>query len=182
MDQSLPPDVLRAMCRENSCFFTGHRFIADDQVEPLCQLLLRCILDRYAEGVRYFVNGGALGFDLLSARTVALLKREHTPDIKLILALPCRDQTARWSGVHGAADFLRQYHEVKGQADAVLYIRDFYEDGCMRERNQYMADRCGRCIAYWNGSTRGGTAQTVRMAQKRGIPLWNLYPTAQESF
>ncbi len=172
-DQSLPPD----MTRDNSCFFTGHRLIAKDRVEPLCELLIQCVLERYHSGYRYFVSGGAIGFDLLSARTVALLKREHTSDIQLVLALPCRDQTARWSGFAGAEDYLRQYHEIKSHADALVYIRDFYVDGCMRERNQYMADRCSTCIAWWNGSWRGGTAQTVRMAVERGIPVWNLYPT-----
>ncbi len=175
-DASHIENLLPDMCRDNSCFFTGHRLIAAERVEPLCELLLQCILERYEAGIRYFFNGGAIGFDLLAARTVALLKREHAPDIKLILALPCRDQTARWSGFTGAEDFLRQYHEVKSYADELCYIRDFYEDGCMRERNQYMADRCGVCIAWWNGSYRGGTAQTIHMAVERGIYIWNLYP------
>ncbi len=170
--QTLPPE----MKPENTCFFTGHRFFAAEKLPALYRLLVRCMLDRYEEGYRYFLNGGAIGFDLFAARAITVLRQDFAMDIHLILTLPCRDQTARWSGFSGSTDYLRQYHEAKCQAEAVVYVRDFYEDGCMRERNQYMTDHSGGCIAFWNGSFKGGTAQTVRMAEQKGIPVWNLYP------
>ena len=31
------------------------------------------------------------------------------------------------------------------------------------------------CIAYFNGNRMGGTAQTIRMAEKKNIPITNVY-------
>ena len=41
-------------------------------------------------GVTDFYNGGAIGFDMLCAKTVIALKAEYS-DIKLHLLLPCPD-------------------------------------------------------------------------------------------
>ncbi len=171
MTENLPTDITTA----NSCFFTGHRFLAEEEMEPLYERVLRCILDRNREGVRYFLCGGAIGFDLFAAQAVIMLRRDFGKDVHLVLVLPCRDQTARWSGIQGGIDYLRQYHEAKSAAEGVVYIRDFYVDGCMRERNQYMVDHSSRCIAFWNGTIQGGTAQTIRMAQRKNLPIWNLH-------
>ena len=165
----------------NTCFFTGHRFISESQLHRMYTPLVECILRMAKEGYLYFLNGGAMGFDLLSAGTVVLLRQEFHLDVRLVLALPCRDQTARWLYGAGGLDNIRKYHEVKAQAHAVVYMTDFYREGCMRERNQFMADHAERCIAFWNGSCRGGTAQTVRIAEKMGIPVYNLYPAAVHS-
>lgn len=164
---------------ENTCFFTGHRFLSEEQKILLYPALSQCILQMADNGIRYFCNGGAIGFDLFSAQTVVLLQRHHK-ELQLIMALPCRNQTDKWMN-HGASgvENIRLYHEVKSHAAAVIYVRDFYEPGCMRERNQFMVDHSCHCITYWNGSAQGGTAQTVRMAKRAGLPIWNLYPGEQ---
>lgn len=169
----LPPD----MCVENTCFFTGHRFLSEAQKRQVYPALVQCILQMSRDGILYFCDGGALGFDLLCAQTVALLRQSFQKDVRLILALPCRNQTDKWLhyGKEGA-ESIRLYHTIKSHAAAVVYMRDLYEDGCMQERNQYMVDHSSRCITYWNGSYKGGTAQTVRMAKRAGLPVWNLYP------
>lgn len=173
----LPED----MCPENTCFFTGHRFISEKQLRHMYTPLVRCILQMAEDGCRYFLDGGALGFDLLAARTAVLLRQEFQKDIRLVLALPCRDQTARWLQGSGGLENIRRYHEIKAHAQAVVYVTDFYTDGCMRERNRFMVEHSARCIAFWNGSPKGGTAQTVRMAKDAGIPVWNLYPVSGET-
>lgn len=173
----LPED----MRPENTCFFTGHRFISEKQLKAVYTPLVRCILQMAEDGYRYFLNGGAMGFDLLAARTVVLLGQEFARDIRLVLALPCRDQTARWLYGRKGLESVRQYHEVKSHADAVVYMTDFYTDGCMKARNRFMADHASRCITFWNGSPKGGTTQTVRMAKAAGIPIWNLHPAAEEN-
>ncbi len=167
---------------ENTCFFTGHRFLSEEQKRLIYPALVQCILQMADDGIRYFCNGGAIGFDLFSAQTVALLQRSRPADIHLVMTLPCRNQTDKWLN-HGAAgaENIRLYHAVKSQAAAVVYIGDFYEPGCMQRRNQYMVDHSCRCITYWNGATNGGTAQTVRMAKRAGLPIWNLFPAKQLS-
>ena len=40
----------------------------------------------------FYGAGGALGFDTLAAQTVLDMKKEY-PQLRLILVLPCEDQT-----------------------------------------------------------------------------------------
>lgn len=176
--QTAPGLLPEDMCPENTCFFTGHRFLSEKQLRSMYTPLVRSILQMAEDGYKYFLDGGAVGFDLLAARTVLLLRQEFQKDIRLVLALPCRDQTALWKPEKkNGLENIRRYHEIKAQAQAVVYVTDFYTDGCMKERNRFMADHSTRCIAYWNGAARGGTAQTVRMAEQAGIPVRNVYPT-----
>ena len=55
-------------------------------------------------GFRYFACGGALGFDTFAATYICSLKQQGY-DVKLVLMLPCRDQTAKWS------DYSRRVYE-----------------------------------------------------------------------
>ena len=92
--------------REKTCCFTGHRVIPARSLPALAKELeqtLRCLI---GAGVRYFGAGGALGFDTLAAETVLRLKGEY-PGIRLILVLPCRDQTRGWR----EAD-VRRYRDI----------------------------------------------------------------------
>ena len=52
----------------------------------------------------------------MAADIVLQLKMEF-PHIKLIVVLPCRDQTRGWRG-----EDLRHYERVLSQADKVVYI------------------------------------------------------------
>ena len=76
-------------------------------------------------------------------------------------------------------DELRRYQQIKGRAEAIVYLSDFYTDTCMRERNQFMVDHSSCCVAYYNGFPRSGAGQTVRMAKKAGIPVKNVYRNPQ---
>ena len=66
----------------NSCCFTGHRNVTvlarKEIIPPLCEKIEQLI----NEGVAVFINGGALGFDTLSALAVLGLKNKY-PKIKL---------------------------------------------------------------------------------------------------
>ncbi|MBQ7923140.1 MAG: DUF1273 family protein [Clostridia bacterium] len=170
------PQISTDMTRDNTCLFTGHRAIAESARSPLYADLLRCILKLHGEGIRYFLSGGAIGFDMLAAGAVLQAKR-FSKDIHLVLVLPCRNQTERWMRVNSesAVANLQAYQHLKDEADSIVYVSDLYYDGCMRDRNAKMIEMGSRCIAYWNGSGMGGTAQTVRMAKKANIPLINLW-------
>ena len=46
----------------------------------------------------------------------------------------------------------------------------------MKERNQRLVDLADICICYYNeNNSRSGTGQTVRMVQKKGIQLINIF-------
>lgn len=47
-----------------------------------------------------------------------------------------------------------------------MYVNWKYHDGCMLERNRYLVDHTACLLAVYNGERRGGTAMTVRYAQK----------------
>ena len=166
----LHPDFLP---RKQTCCFTGHRVVAAQVREDVIAAVDRHIMELYHAGYRYFLAGGALGFDMLAELEVLRAARFDS-DIKLILILPCRDQTARWKDMPGYLENLRQYKQILGKANAVHYITDFYTDTCMRERNRYMIDHSSACIAYYNGFPRSGAGQTFRMAEDDGLLLYNV--------
>lgn len=160
--------------REQTCCFTGHRVLSPDRREDLTAAVDRAIRDLYHAEYRYFMTGGALGFDTLAAVEVLRAAR-FDQNVKLILTLPCRDQTLRWEKLPEYVEHLRQYKQILGMADYVVYLNDFYTDECMRERNQYMIDHSSVCVAYYNGSVKSGTGQTYRMAVADGLDVVNLW-------
>lgn len=183
-DQILPPDMLPA----NTCCFTGHRKLPSDRMDDIKNKLRHSIRILSSSGFRYYICGGALGFDMLTEQV--LLDEAKTDNrIHLILALPCRDQTNKWlsprvsdAGISCSTDsgnvgILREYMAIKAAASAVYYVNDFYTDECMKERNRFMVDKSSFCVAYYNGSVRSGSGQTFRMAQKAGLKIYNIADT-----
>ena len=81
--------------KKHTCCFTGHRVIPSDEKETIRYSLKSAIEKAIQNGYRFFGTGGALGFDTMAAKTVLELKREY-PHIRLILVLPCVDQTTGW--------------------------------------------------------------------------------------
>lgn len=153
--------------RMQTCCFTGHRRISNEQLEHVQKELEETIRALIQKGVIYFGAGGALGFDTLAARTVLKVKEDH-PEIKLILVLPCISQADRWDAVDRHA-----YEEIKQQADKVVYTAQEYTRGCMHKRNRHLVDHSGVCICYLTKTT-GGAAYTVEYAQKVGVDIINL--------
>ncbi len=156
------------------CAFTGHRKIEERHKGRIEDLLLRAISFAYSEGCRTFITGGALGFDTLAAREVIRFRLSH-PDARLLIVIPCKNQSESWSPSQ-----ISLYEYTLINADEVEYIADIYTDGCMKERNQRLADLSDMMIAYVN-RPYSGAAQTVRMAAKDGKPVYNLYPTLEQN-
>ncbi len=115
-------------------------------------------------GVCYFGTGGAIGFDTVAAELVLELKRSY-PHIKLILILPCTDQTKGWK----RADKIR-YDRIRNNADKVKVLSDTYYSGCMHARNRHMVDHSAYCVCYCRKDS-GGTAYTVDYATKNGLEV-----------
>lgn len=165
--------------RSVTCCFTGHRTVPARHRTAVIRALQSHIETLSSQGITRYIAGGALGFDTLAALTV-LQTAEKNPSVRLILAIPCLNQTEKWNSLPNSLEHLRLYKKIMGLADEVIYTSEqTYFDGCMKIRNQYMVDHASMCIAYWNGRT-GGTSQTVRMAKKAGLPVINLYDEVKD--
>ena len=155
--------------REKTVCFTGHRQIGDweQTARELCVLLEKL----YQQGFRDFISGAALGFDQLAARCVVALRRKH-PDVRLILAIPCPDQSLRWTNLQA-----HDYEQLIYLCDETRVLSPYYYDGCMQVRNQYMVDHSSMCIAYMKHMSRSGTIATMRYALSQDVPLINIAVT-----
>lgn len=78
-----------------TCCFTGHRRIPLSKRKAVVQRLKTELSALINNGYQFFMAGGALGFDTIAAQTVLDLKEKY-PHIKLILVLPCPNQTRGW--------------------------------------------------------------------------------------
>lgn len=157
--------------RAQTCCFTGHRDISTEVKPYIAKQLERILRNLIGEGIRYFGSGGARGFDLMAADIVLHLKKEF-PHIRLIMVLPCRDQTRGWRG-----EDLRHYERVLSQADKVVYVQEKYTPGCMQKRNRHLVDNSSVCVAY---CTRryGGTAYTVEYADRKNVKVIGVSQTS----
>lgn len=153
--------------RARTCCFTGHRHLPEDQKEEIAARLEKAVVTLIHSGYLYFGAGGALGFDTVCAKTVLRL-RQHYPEIKLILVLPCVSQAERWSPADKAI-----YREIMEQANKVVYTSQEYTQDCMFKRNRHLVDCSSACICYQTKAT-GGTAYTVEYARKHGLRIINL--------
>lgn len=159
----LPEREIRSVC------FTGHRQVP---FSPVLNSRLRKTLEvLIKDGAVDFYAGGALGWDMLSARIVLSL-RDRYPQIRLHMVLPCSPQEQ--SGSWKAAD-RKIFSQLLQRADSVESLSQYYYDGCMKKRNLRLVELGDCCVCYYDPSRfASGTGQTVRMAEKKGIKIINL--------
>ena len=156
---------VKSMC------FTGHRNLNCD----LEDLKFRAYdaLERMIKnaGIVKFYNGGAIGWDTLTAQTVLELRQKY-PHIRLNMVLPCspENQSYKWSQPQK-----QTYFSILERADSIEQIADRYFDGCMKQRNARLVELSDCCFCYWNGNLKSGTVQTIRMAQRKHIMIINFY-------
>ena len=156
------------------CSFSGHRNIEVRHKTALASLLIKGIEFAYSKGCRNFLSGGAIGFDTLAAETVIKFRESHT-DVRLVLILPCKNQSEKWN-FRQKCDYAR----ILKYADEIIYITDEYYDGCIKERNLRLAEEADILICYAS-RFNSGTGQTVRMAQAMGKQVYNLYPALDKN-
>jgi len=149
---------------EKSCCFTGHRSAIVFEPEVAQRLITEIENLINQKGVELFITGGALGFDTLAAMSVLGLKGKY-PFIKLMLALPCRNQAERWG-----VDEKQLYNDILQRADVVHYVGQVYSEDCMYKRNDFMLDNAKYCICYLR-QLKGGTYYTAQRAKKLGREL-----------
>ena len=159
------------MNRAQVCCFTGHRpetlAAAGLREGPLAEQIAQAVEQAVHSGYVSFLCGASRGADFLFGEAVVRL-RERYPHIKLVCVLPCRNQPDRWESADRA-----RYRRLLDAADEVVCLRESYEPGCMQARNRYMVDRATRLIAVYTGAP-GGTAYTVRYAQRQMLSVVNL--------
>lgn len=173
--RELISDVFESQLRgrhDMTACFTGHRHLPADEITPLADRLDKLLECLYDHGYRDFISGAALGFDLLAAERVIAMKMRHF-DVRLLLAIPCQNQTARWRPEDAA-----RYEHIVYHADFTQVLSPHYYEGCMQVRNRFMVDRSSLCICYMT-VFHGGTASTVRYAQTQQLPVVNV---ADEEF
>ena len=152
--------------KEKTCCFTGHREITLP-VETIKYNLEKQLKRLISSGVIYYGAGGALGFDTLAALTIIKMRNIY-PEIKLILVLPCKEQTKGWN-----SNDIEIYNYILNQADKVVYTSENYYPGCMHKRNRHLVDNSSHCICYLEKNT-GGTAYTVNYAKEKGLTIYNV--------
>ncbi|MBP3857179.1 MAG: DUF1273 family protein [Ruminiclostridium sp.] len=150
--------------------FTGHR---DADPETALPLLEDTVEDLINHGAETFVAGGAAGFDTLAAETVLRI-RENYPWVSLVMVLPCPPEEQSRSFT---AEMKQRYSAILASADRTECIAAHYYNGCMKARNQRLVDLADICVCWYDEAEHAssGTGQTVRMAQKKGITVINLF-------
>lgn len=76
----------------NTCCFTGHRNLPAKKIEKIILNLDREIENLIAKGVTDFISGGAIGLDQIAASLILAKKEMGNANIRLIFALPCKNQ------------------------------------------------------------------------------------------
>ncbi|MDD6159533.1 MAG: SLOG family protein [Oscillospiraceae bacterium] len=160
------------MERSETCCFTGHRPHklpwGNDERDPRCLTLKRSISREvealYRQGYRHFISGMALGCDLYFAEAVLELKAIY-PDATLEAALPCPEQTARWSE-HDRS----RWQSILDRCDVESVVQDHYDRWCMLRRDRYMVERSAVILAVFDDSP-GGTKYTLDHAAAKGLSI-----------
>ena len=164
--------------RKSACF-TGHRTIKTD-MNSFSALLLSVIEQMITDrNITDYYAGGAYGFDAIASLSVLQLKEKY-PEVRLHLILPCsnEEQTDGWNTKRKT-----EFENILGLADSVEQVSERYYNGCMKVRNARLVELAtDYCICYWNPKHyRSGTGQTVRMAQRKGIEVINLFEMSASS-
>ncbi len=148
--------------------FTGHRLIPENHTSDIKAELQKVITSLSNQGINTFLNGGAMGFDVLAAEAVIAFKSFSGLPLKLIMVLPCKGHEAKWNNENKM-----RLLDILKNADETIYLSERYYDGCMQARNKYLVERSSVCVAYMKHG-RSGTSQTVRMAREQGLAVLNL--------
>lgn len=157
--------------------FTGYRTTklpfspTEENVMRLKNKLKEAIRTAYNGGVRYFYSGMCRGVDIWAALSVLELKEELT-DIELICAVPFEGHADSLKGAE-----LTEYNYITSRANRTdclkgrISYREFAR--AFNERNYYMVSNSCLLIAVCTEGaiSPGGTANTVKMAQKKGIDI-----------
>ena len=159
------------------CCFTGYRpskfpFSMDKNDSEYLKFenkLIEQILKLANDGCNEFMSGMAIGFDIIAAEAVMLLRNAYPKlNIKLTCVIPFPEQSAAFSD-----DWKKRYDFLIENSDSTVLICPEYSPGCYQKRNKYMVDNCD-CVITWYDGKKGGTKNTVDYALKKGRYVFNI--------
>ena len=167
------------------CCFTGYRpskfpfklSVNNEEYIKFENNLVKGILDLVNEGCNVFYSGMAMGFDIIAAETVLLLKKSNIiGDIKLISVLPFETQG------DGFDDFWqKKFDFILENCDEKIVLSKDYFKGCYQVRNKYMVDNSDFVLTWFDGKS-GGTKNTIDYAVKNYRKIFNVNEEECESF
>lgn len=159
------------------CSFSGHRpskLPFNDENEEAALSLRRdlgiSIADAYAAGYKTFISGMALGVDTWAALEVLKLKHFH-PEIRLFAAIPYIGQEKGWHSREKS-----RYFDLLKLCEKVFVICNSPSRQAFVIRDSFMVSHSSKLIAVYDGGNSGGTAITVKMAQKKNIDIDYINP------
>ncbi len=140
-----------------TCALTGHRDLPSDFDKNALYDLFEDLLKR---GCDCFLCGMAQGFDLAALGVLVDLKRKYR-----FTAEACIPYEGHERGFAPAEK--RKLRELLPWCDRKTVLFGSYQKGCFLARDRYMVDCADAVVAYCRRET-GGTAYTVRYAEKKG--------------
>lgn len=142
----------------------------DERCLTMKNKLRNIIKTAIQDGYNTFLCGMAIGFDMICAETVLDFKKVY-PGIKLIGAIPCKDQDKLWSDKDK-----KRYKILLKKLDGIRCVYNKYIGAeCMLERNAYMVKKSTLLIALYDGKT-GGTEKTISLAKEQGLKIIIIEP------
>ena len=161
-----------------TCSFTGHRPTrlsfgfdeSDERCIKLKTMMSEQITALIAGGVTDFRTGMALGVDTWAASIVLELKKEN-PNIRLLAVLPHEKQADSWTVTQREV-----YFDTLAQCADVVTLHKRYTHACMFERNRYLVDHAEHLLAVYDGTSKGGTAYTVRYGEQKKRRIIFIHP------
>lgn len=147
--------------------FTGHRpnklgGYGDQAMSQIDNLAMRWLADNRPTLANI---GMAIGFDMSVARACSNL------GVPFVAYVPFVGQENAWPEVQR-----KSYTYLLGRASAVKVITDGgFSPAVMQRRNEAIVDDSDSLIALWNGKPDGGTYNCLRYAEKKGVPIINLW-------
>lgn len=116
----------------------------------------------------HVITGMARGWDTAIGAAAYLL------GIPFTAAVPFAGQEERWP-----EDDQRMYREIIAEAAHVETLYPRYGGDVYRWRDEWMVDRGDMVLALYNGDIRSGTGMTVRYANRKSVPVLNLWAAYQ---
>ena len=167
------------------CCFTGYRPSKfpfsmdreDAEYKKFENSLIEEMLSLINQDCYVFYTGMAMGFDIIAAEIVLLLKKAY-PDfpIRLVCVVPFEGQgdsfTAYWK---------ERYYNVINNCDEKVIISDRYFSGCYQKRNVFMVDNSD-CVLTWYDGKPGGTRNTLDYAASKGRFIINANKSGSDNF
>ncbi len=145
------------------CALTGHRDLPSEFDRNALSDKLEELI---ANGFDLFLCGMACGFDLSALQCLIRLKERYRIEIEA--CIPFQGQEKGFPKEEKTL-----YKQLIAWCRKKTVLFEEYRDGCYLARDRYMVDHADAVLAYCVRNT-GGTAYTVRYAEKKGVPVYYL--------